>query len=95
MIQPRGFLGRVLDPLLKARLPLMKNVLQPLTKSVLILLGSTAAASAADKKVWSSGTTALIILHEEMEDIMKIVKSLEHSGLLIKGVSETIQSETK
>ena len=50
MIQPRVFLGRVLDPLLKARLPLMKNVLQPLTKSVLIPLGSIAAASAADAR---------------------------------------------
>ena len=42
-----------------------------------------------------SGTTTLIICNEEMEDIMKIVKSLEESGLLIKGVSETIQNEAK
>ena len=45
IIQLRGFLGRVLGPLLKTGLPLMKNVIQPLAKSVLIPLGSTAAAS--------------------------------------------------
>ena len=44
------------------------------------------------KKVLGSGTTTLIISNNGMEDIMKIVKSLEHSGLLLKGVSETIQN---
>ena len=48
MMQSGGFLGRLLGPLLKADLPLMKNVIQPLAKSVLITLGLTAAASAAD-----------------------------------------------
>ena len=48
MIQSRGFLGRLLGPLLKAGLPLIKNVIKPLAKSVLIPLGLTAAASAAD-----------------------------------------------
>ena len=48
MIQSGGFLGRFLSPLLKAGLPLMKNVIKPLTKSVLIPLGLTATASAAD-----------------------------------------------
>ena len=74
----------------------MKNVLQSLAKSVSIPLGLTAAASAAEKgihkKVLGSGKTTLIILNENMEDIMKIVKTLEDSGLLIKGVSETIQN---
>ena len=42
-----------------------------------------------------SGTTALIISHDEMDDILKIVRSLENSGLLLKGVSETIQHEAK
>ena len=46
--QSGGFLGRLLGPLLKTRLPLMKNVIRPLAKSVLIQLGLTAAASAAD-----------------------------------------------
>ena len=49
MIQSGGFLGRLLSPLLKTGLPLMKNVIQPLVKSVLTPLGLTAAsASAAD-----------------------------------------------
>ena len=48
MIQSGGFLGRLLGPSLKTGLPLMKNVIKPLTKSVLISLELTAAASAAD-----------------------------------------------
>ena len=48
MIQSRGFLGRLLSPLLKTGLPLTKNVIKPLAKSVLIPLGLTAAASPAD-----------------------------------------------
>ena len=42
-----------------------------------------------------SGTTALIISNDEMDDILKIVKSLEDSNVLLKGVSETIQHEAK
>ena len=59
MIQSVGFLDRLLGPLLKIRLPLIKNVVKPLAKSVLSLLGLTAAASAADvgihKKILGSG----------------------------------------
>ena len=61
MVQSGGFLGRILVPLLKTGLPLIKNVTKPLAKSVLIPLGLTAVASAADagihKKnlgIWSS-----------------------------------------
>ena len=102
MIQSGGFLGRLLDPLLKTGLPLMKSVIKPLAKSVLILLGLTAAASAADerihKKILRSGhnnNTTLIISNDEMDGILKIVKSLENSGVLLKSVSETIQHEAK
>ena len=77
----------------------MKNVIDPLAKSVLIPLGLTAAASAADagihKKILGSGNTTLIISNNEIEDIIKIVKSLEDSGLLLKGVTETVQNEVK
>ena len=45
--------------------------------------------------MFGSGTTTLIISGEEMNDVMKIIKSLEESGLLIKGVSETIKNEAK
>ena len=48
MRQLGGFLGRLVGPLLKTGLPLMKNVIKPLAKSVLILLGLTIVASAAD-----------------------------------------------
>ena len=75
-------------------------MIKPLAKSVLILLGLTAAASAADAgihiKILGSGTmTTLTISNDEIYDIIKIVKSLEDSGLLIKGVTETVQNEIK
>ena len=100
MIQSGGFLGKLLGPLLKTGLPLMKSVIKSLGKSVLIPLGLTAAASAADagihKKILGSGNnTTLIISNDEMDDILKIIKSLEDSGVLLKGVSETIQHEAK
>ena len=61
MIQSGGFLSRLLDPLLKTGLPLIKNKIKPLAKSILIPLGLTAAASAADagihKKILGSGNT--------------------------------------
>ena len=78
---------------------LLKNVVKPLAKGFLIPLGLKAAASAADarirKTILDSQTTALIISNYEMEDIIKMVESLEDSGLLLKGVSETIQNEAK
>ena len=100
MIQSGGFLGRLLGPLLKTGLPLIKNVIKPLAKIVLISLGLTAAASAADagihKKILGSGhnnnNTVLKISNDEINDTIKIVKSLEDSGLLLKGVTETVQS---
>ena len=64
-IQSGGFLGKLLGPLLKRTLPLIKNVITTLAKSVFIPLGLTAAASAADagihKKILESGNTILII----------------------------------
>ena len=65
----------------------------------MIPLVLTVATSASDagmhKKILGSGITILIISNEEMEDIMKKVKCLEDSGLLLKGFSETIQNEPK
>ena len=99
MIQLGGFLVRLLSPLLKTGLPLMKNVVKPLGKSALIPLGLTAAASAAEagmyKKSLGPGTATLIISNDEMESIVKIAKYLEDSGLLLKGVIETSQNEGK
>ena len=97
MIQSGGFLGRLLGPLLKTGLPLIKNVIKPLAKSVLIPLGLTAAASAADagvhNKIFESGNTTLITSNNKLGDIIKIVKSLEDSDLLLRGVTETVQNK--
>ena len=92
--QSGGFLGKLLSklagPLMKVALPLAKNVLAP--------LGLTAAMSAIDgskqKKIHGSGVK-LIIEQEDMNDIMKIIKALENSGILLKGVSKTINDESK
>ena len=79
MIQSGGFVGILLSTLLKTGLPIIKNVIKPLDKSVLIPLGLTATASAADagihKKILGSGqnTTRLIISNNEIEDIIKII----------------------
>ena len=74
-------------------------MIKPLAKSVLIPLGLTAAASAAGagihKKILGSGNTTLIMSNDEIHDSIKIVKSLEDSGLLLKGVNETVQNEVK
>ena len=89
--QSERFLGRLLGPLIKTGLPLIRNILKLLAKNVLIPLQLIAAASAADatiqKKMFGSGVTALIISNVKMNDVMKIVKCLEESGLVIKGVS--------
>ena len=92
--QSGGFLDKLLSklagPLMKVALPLAKNVLAPLSL--------TAAMSAIDgsiqKKIHGSGVK-LIIEQEDMKDIMKIIKALENSGILLKGVSKTIENETK
>ena len=68
----------------------MKNKIKLLTISVLIPLGLTAAVSATDaaihKKMFRAGVTTLIISNEKVNNILKIVKSLEESGLLIKEI---------
>ena len=65
----------------------------------MISLGLTVATSATgaaiQKKISGTGTKAVIISYEEKEDIMKIVKSLEKSGLLIKVASKTIENQSK
>ena len=71
MIKLGGFLGILRGPLLKTALPLMKNVIKPLARSVLIPLGLTAAASTGRHKCQD----LVIIQHisnDQMEDIIKI-----------------------
>ena len=74
------------------------KVAMPLAKSVLAPLSLTAAMSEIDgsiqKKIHGLGIK-LIIEEEDMKDIMKIIEVLENSGILLKGVSKTIENETK
>ena len=94
IIQSGGLLGKLLSKLAglltKVALSLAKNVLAP--------LGLTAAMSAIDgsiqKKIHGSGIK-LIIEEEDMNDIMKIIEALENSGILLKGVTKTIENESK
>ena len=94
IIQSGGFLGKLLSklagPLMKVAMPFAKNVLAP--------LGLTVAMSVIDgsiqKKIHGSGVK-LIIEEEDMKDIMKIIEVLENSGILLKGVTKTIENETK
>ena len=75
----------------------MKNVLTTLANSFLVPLGLTSAAAATDaaiqRKNFGSGTTTLIIWNKEREDIMKIVKSIQESGLLVKSFSQIKMKE--
>ena len=79
LIQSGGFLGKLLSKLAGP-------------------LGLTAAMSAIDgsiqKKMRGEGVK-LVIKQEDMNDIMKIIEALENSGILLKGVTKTIENETK
>ena len=87
IIQSGGFLGSLLSkiaaPSIKVSVPLV------------ITAAASAINRAIQKKIHSSGTKTLIISNEEMNDIMKIVQSLEDSNILLKRVTKTIKNETK
>ena len=80
----------------KNQFPFNKKVRKTLAKSVLTPLELTSAKLETDtsiqKKLFGSGTTILVILNEEIDDIVKIFKYLEESGLLIKVVSERVHN---
>ena len=81
----RGGILKFLMPLLKSGLPLIKSVIKPQD-----VLGLTAAALAKNaginKKILGSGNhTTLMISNHDMQDLLKIVKSLEESSILIDG----------
>ena len=89
-------LGKLLGPLLKTiTLPLIRNVLKLFAKSVSVPLGLTAAATATDaaieKEFFELGMTALTFSNDDLNNIKKVIKSLEDSALLKKGVTETIK----
>ena len=95
IIHSGGFLGSLLSKLAGQ----LMRVAVTLTKNILAPLRITAAVSAIDagiqKETHGSGTTTLIISNEEMNDIMKIVRALEDSNILLKRVTKTIKNETK
>ena len=97
--QPGEFLDGHLGLLLKTGLPLIGSLLKLLVKSVSVPLGLATAASGTDptihKKMLGSGTTKLIIYNKEINNMMNIIKFLDESCLLIKGISETIKIEAK
>ena len=94
IIQSGGFLAKILGPLLKTGLLLLKSVIKSLG-----LLGLTAASSVIDasvqKNIFGSGTNPLVISNEEMNDILKIIQALEDSNILLKGMTKTIKNETR
>ena len=76
-------------------MPVLKSAIKPLG-----MLGLTAAASATDaavnKKILGSGNhTILIICNNDMQNLLKMVKSLQDSGILLDGVTETVTNEIK
>ena len=82
MVQSGGFLSRLLGSLLKRGLPLMKNVIKPLAKYVLIPWGLTAAAAASDagihKKILGSGRG-----HSSSLDLRPPLSDASHNTTLI------------
>ena len=91
LIQSGGFLGKLLGKLLmKVAMSLAKNVLAPLglTTAIFAIDGSI------EKKIHGSGVK-LIIEQEDLNNIIKIIEALENSGILLKGISKTIENETK
>ena len=94
LIQSGGFLGKLLSklagPLMKVAMSLAENVLAP--------LGVTAAMSAIDgsiQKKMRGEEIKLVIEQKDMNEIIKIIGALENSGILLKGVTKTIENETK
>ena len=78
-----------------SKMPLLKSVIKPLG-----MLGLTAAASATDaainKKILGSGNhITLIISNDDIQDLLKIVKSLEDSGILFDGITATVENDVK
>ena len=83
----KGRFLRILAPLLKSGLRLLKSVITPLG-----VLGLTAI----NKKILGSGNhITLIISNDDMQDLLKIIKSLEDSGILLDGITEIVKNEVR
>ena len=91
----KGWFLKFLMSLFKSGLPLLKSVVKPLG-----MLALTVAASATDAAInknilGSGGHTTLIISNDDMQGLLKTVKSLEDSGILLDGITETVKNEVK
>ena len=84
-------MSKLADPLMKVAVPLAKNILVPLE----IIAAASAIDAGIQKKIHVSGIATLIISNEEMNDVIKIIQSLEDSNILLKGVTNTIKNEAK
>ena len=84
--------GGFLMPLLKSGLPLLKSVVKPLGMLDLTAINKETDASINKK---NGGNTTLIISNDDMQDLLKIVKSLEDSGILLDGITEAAKTEVK
>ena len=94
-MQKDGFL-RFLAPLLKSGLPLLKSVIKPLGMLGLTAAASSATDAAIHKKVLGTGNhPTLIVSNDDMQDLLKVIKSLENSGLLLGGITDTVKNEAK
>ena len=91
IIQSGGFLGSLLSKLAGA---LMK-IAVPIAKNIFVPLAAAAVDAGIRKKIHDSETTTLIISNKEMNKIMKIVKALEESYILLKGIIKAVKNETK
>ena len=93
-MQQSGLL-KLLAPLLKSGLPLLKSLIKPLS-----MFRLTAAASATDaiinKEILGSGNhTKLITSNDDLNDLLEVIKSLEENGIFLDGITETIKDEVK
>ena len=82
-------MSKLAGPLMKVAMLLAKNVLAP--------LGLTAAMSAIDGSIQKKmrGEGVKLVIEGDMNDITKIIEALENSDILLKGVTKTIENETK
>ena len=91
----RGRFLEFLMPLLKSGLPLLKSVVKPLGMPRLTAAASATGVAINKKILGSRNNTTLIISNDDMHDLLKIVKSLEDSGILLDGITEIVRNEVK
>ena len=85
------YLNKLAGPLMKVAVPLAKNILAPLV----ITAASSVIDTGIQNKIHGSGTATLKISNKEINDIVKIVQALEDSNSFLKGVTKTVEKETK